>query len=95
MLAWLAALHPSVAVLTPAVDIEDEPGWHLLYFTAGGWQLSWHIHPRDRPLFKHVAVVAPSDPRAQWDGHTTPEKYTRITEHVRLLAAPTREPGDG
>ncbi|WP_445524765.1 hypothetical protein [Streptomyces cyslabdanicus] len=86
LLAWLAALHPALAVITPAADVTDEDGWHLLYLVAGGWQMSWHIHPRDLPLFKHVTVVEPSDERAQWDGHGTEQKYQRMRNHVRLLA---------
>ncbi|MGV9427131.1 hypothetical protein ACWDO7_22945 [Streptomyces sp. NPDC003656] len=93
LLAWLAALHPASAVITPASDIGDEPGWHLLYLVAGGWQLSWHIHPRDRHLFGHVTAVYPSDPRAQWDGHVTDQKYARIRQHTRLLAV-ARTTGD-
>lgn len=73
--AWLASIHP--AVLAPAPDI-DEDGWQILYLTASGQQLSWHIHPRDAELFTHVEQVAADDPRAQWDGHTTAEKYERI-----------------
>jgi hypothetical protein len=75
LLAWLAAIHP--AVLASAPDVA-EPGWQILYLTAGGHQLSWHIHPRDAELFAHVEQVAADDPRAQWDGHTTDEKYQRI-----------------
>ncbi|MEV7358187.1 hypothetical protein [Kitasatospora sp. NPDC091276] len=73
--AWLATIHP--AVIAPATDI-DEPGWQLLYVTVGGQQLSWHIHPRDADLYTHVEHVDPTDPRAQWDGHTTTEKYATI-----------------
>ncbi|MFJ6540570.1 hypothetical protein ACIQMP_07980 [Streptomyces sp. NPDC091385] len=86
LLAWLAALHPASAVITPASDITDEPGWHLLYLVAGGWQMSWPIRPRDRHLFGHVTVVDPADLRAQWDGHGTDQKYARIRQHTRLLA---------
>jgi hypothetical protein len=80
----LLATHPAVhtAVLAPADDI-DEPGWHLLYLHTPAGQLSWHIHPRDAALFASVEQVTASDPRAQWDGHTTGEKYDR----VRALAA--------
>ncbi|MEV8042420.1 hypothetical protein AB0P02_01065 [Streptomyces griseoluteus] len=84
LLAWLAALHPTT-VITQSPDV-DEPGWQLLYLTAGGWQMSWHIHPRDADLFEYVTVVDVTDPRAQWDGHGTLEKYARIGEYVRLLA---------
>ncbi|WP_433893049.1 hypothetical protein [Streptomyces sp. CA-111067] len=76
LLAWLAALHP--AVIAPALDL-DEPGWWILYLAPPiGGQLSWHISPRDAGLLTHVERVEPDDPRAQWDGHTTDEKYGRI-----------------
>jgi len=75
LLAWLATLNP--AVLAPAPDV-DEPGWQILYVTAGGHQLSWHIHPRDADLYAHVEQVPADDPRAQGDGHTTAQKYDRI-----------------
>jgi hypothetical protein len=75
--AWLATVHP--AVITPATDI-DEPGWQILYITAGGRQLSWHIHPQDADLYAHVEHVQPDDPRALWDGHTTEQKYAAIRE---------------
>ncbi|MEU9792915.1 hypothetical protein AB0E27_20195 [Streptomyces sparsogenes] len=84
LLAWLAALHPANAVITPADDV-DEPGWQLLYLLVGGWQMSWHIHPRDVSLFDHVERVLPDDPRAEWDGHSTTTKYERIQQHVRRL----------
>ncbi|MEV1079909.1 hypothetical protein AB0I98_16930 [Streptomyces sp. NPDC050211] len=85
LLAWLAALHPSTAVITASPDV-DEDGWQLLYLVAGGWQMSWHIHPRDTELFKHLTVVDVTDPRAQWDGHGSEQKYERMRNHVRLLA---------
>ncbi|WP_052479817.1 hypothetical protein [Streptomyces sp. NBRC 110035] len=84
LLAWLTALHPDTSVLTASPDV-DEDGWQLLYLVAGGWQMSWHIHPRDAALFRHVTLVDVTDPRAQWDGHGTQQKYERIGNHVRLL----------
>ncbi|MFG3090650.1 hypothetical protein ACGGAI_23800 [Streptomyces antibioticus] len=88
LLAWLAALHPSTTVITASPDV-DEDGWQLLYLVAGGWQMSWHIHPRDAGLFRHVTVVDVTDRRAQWDGHGTVQKYERMRNHVRLLALDT------
>ncbi|MEU6535551.1 hypothetical protein [Streptomyces sp. NPDC047000] len=84
LLAWLTALHPATSVITASPDV-DEDGWQLLYLVAGGWQMSWHIHPRDADLFRHVTVVDVTDPQAQWDGHGTVQKYERIRNHVRLL----------
>ncbi|MEU3162217.1 hypothetical protein ACPCAJ_21225 [Streptomyces griseoincarnatus] len=85
LLAWITALHPATSVITASPDV-DEDGWQLLYVVAGGWQLSWHIAPDDAHLFRHVTVVDVTDPRAQWDGHGTAQKYQRIRQHVRLLA---------
>lgn len=75
LLAWLATHYP--AVLAPAPDVDD-PGWQLLYITSPAGQLSWHIAPRDTELLAHVDHVDPTDVRAQWDGHTTEQKYERI-----------------
>jgi hypothetical protein len=82
LVALLAAQHP--AVIAPALDL-DEPGWWIVYLTIGGHQCSWHISPRDAGLFTHVERVEPDDPRAQWDGHTTEQKYQHITAHTAQL----------
>ena len=78
LLAWLATLYAAHSVIVPAIDIDDEDGWHLLFLSVAGRQLSWHISPRDIGLFAHVQRVDVGDNRAQWDGHTTDEKYSRI-----------------
>lgn len=85
LLAWLAALHPATTVIIDSPDV-DEDGWQLLYLVAGGWQMSWHIAPKDGEFFRHVTKVDVTDERAQWDGHGTEQKYERIHNHVRLLA---------
>ncbi|CAM5682654.1 hypothetical protein SRIMM317S_03372 [Streptomyces rimosus subsp. rimosus] len=86
LLAWLATAHPTV--LAPAPDV-DEDGWQILYLNAPCGQLSWHISPRDASLFTHVEHVPADDPRAQWDGHTTDEKYQRIRGAIEThLTAP-------
>ena len=81
LLAWLAAVYLDNTVITPAADV-TEPGWQLLYIHIGDRQLSWHIAPRDTDLFAHVQHVPADHPRAQWDGHTTDQKY----EYIRWLA---------
>jgi hypothetical protein len=85
LLSWLAALHPASAVITPARDGADDGG-RVLWLVAGGWQMSWPIAAADAHLFQHVTAVERTDPRAQWDGHGTEQKYERIRSHVRLLA---------
>lgn len=88
LLALLASLHPSV--IAPAPDIEDEVGWQILYLHIDGQQASWHIAPRDAELLAHVEHVPADDRRAQWDGHTTEEKYERIGQHAARLYARAR-----
>ena len=84
LLALLAALHPSV--IAPAPDV-DEDGWQILYLRIGGKQASWHIAPRDTELYAHVQHVPADDRRAQWDGHTTEQKYAHIGQHAAQLYA--------
>lgn len=43
--------------------------------------------PRDAELFKAAERVELNDPRAQWDGHTTAEKYEHIAAHTADLMA--------
>lgn len=85
LLAWIAATLPAgSAVLAEAPDV-GVPGWRILFLRVRGRQLSWHIAPADAPLLADVEQVGPDDPRAKWDGHSTPEKYRRIAELVAEL----------
>lgn len=85
LLALLAATTP-YAVIAPALDVEER-GWQIVYLAIGGRQASWHISPRDADLFAAVEPVDQDDPRAQWDGHTTDEKYAWIAAHTAELMA--------
>ncbi|WP_405956096.1 hypothetical protein [Streptomyces phaeochromogenes] len=87
LLALLASLQPSV--IAPAPDV-DEDGWQILYLWIGGKQASWHIAPRDAELYAHVEHVPADDRRAQWDGHTTEQKYDHIGQHAARLYAEAR-----
>ncbi|WP_406261928.1 hypothetical protein OIA45_32785 [Streptomyces chartreusis] len=81
LLAWLAALHPSSAVLTP--DAGSGPdGPHLLCVEAGGRQVSWRLSPADLPLFAHVPYAQPVIP----DSPAPPDQTAHIRRHTRLLA---------
>lgn len=84
LVALLAAMTDG-AVIAPALDIDDEPGWQIAYLTIGGRQASWHISPRDAELFEHVPHVPADDPRARWDGHTTDDKYDGIRQQTVSL----------
>jgi hypothetical protein len=83
LVALLAALTPG-AVVAPAHDVE-ESGWWIAYLNIGGQQASWHISPRDTDLFAGVEQAGVNDPRAQWDGHTTEEKYAWIADYTAGL----------
>jgi hypothetical protein len=74
LVALVAKLYPAVI----AYSDPNEPEWPVIYMAAPTGQLSWHLSQSDLDLFPHVPVVEPDDPRAQWDGHTTHEKYLRI-----------------
>ncbi|MFJ2007035.1 hypothetical protein [Streptomyces chartreusis] len=84
LVALLAAMTDG-AVIAPAPDV-DEPGWQIVYLFIRGGQASWHISPRDAGLFEDIEHVSADDPRAQWDGHTTEEKYGRIRRLTTQLA---------
>ncbi|OQR59918.1 hypothetical protein B6E66_32725 [Streptomyces maremycinicus] len=85
LLAWLAALHPSTAVVTPAAGAGAD-GTHLLRLVAGGRQLSWRLPPRDIPLFAHVPYTERAVGHGQRDGPTAGEQAAHIRSHTRLLA---------
>ncbi|MFI6403618.1 hypothetical protein [Streptomyces sp. NPDC050548] len=81
LLAWLAALHPSSAAISPAVG-----GRHLLSLVAGDRQLSWWLLPRDLPLFGHVRRVDHTVHHLRRDGPAALEQAAHIRSHTRLLA---------
>lgn len=84
LIALLAALYPAVMTHVPDAD---EDGWGLVFLDLPTGQASWHIAPRDADLVQHVELVGQDDPRAQWDGHATEEKYDRIRAYARMRAA--------
>ncbi|MEU8578913.1 hypothetical protein [Streptomyces asoensis] len=85
LLAWLAALHPSSAVVAPAAGAGPD-GTHLLRLVAGGRQLSWRLPPRDIPLFAHVPYTERATGHLPRDGPTAAEQAAHIRSHTRLLA---------
>jgi len=87
VIAHLAAAYPSVMMLNAD---PEEPDWPVLFVTLPTGQVSWHIAPRDMDLFRHVRVGS-----AEWDGHDVEEKYRRLDEHTRVLAASGGLPGPG
>ncbi|MFE1438471.1 hypothetical protein [Streptomyces sp. NPDC058739] len=91
LLAWLAALHPASAVITPAVRAGHH-GSLRLRLMAGGQQLSWAVRPDDLALFEHVPFAEPAmehpvglctDEHAEEPGA---DRDAHIRRHTHLLA---------
>jgi hypothetical protein len=89
----LTHLFPAVLSSSDA----SEPDWPVIYLATPAGQLSWHLAADDLHLFAHVPLVPVTDARAQWDGHTTPEKYRRLREVMAdaQLVWPAPSPGAG
>ncbi|MFI0900578.1 hypothetical protein [Streptomyces sp. NPDC020983] len=79
LVAHLASLYPSTMVEDPQ-DID----WRIVYLDTPVGQWSWHISVDDIDLFAHVPAGA-----AEWDGHTTAEKYQRMRELTELRSGET------
>ncbi|GAA4995096.1 hypothetical protein [Streptomyces siamensis] len=88
LLAWLAALHPASAVVTPVTNDGDGDGWDVLHLAAGGEVMSWPISPRNADLFRHAPRRTPPPGEAYpgADDRETEAKYAHIRRHTRLLA---------
>lgn len=73
LVAWLASIFPSTMCET---DIEGwDPEWHwCIYIDTPAGQLSWHIRESELIGFAHVKRA-----ETEWDGHTTDEKYQRVS----------------
>ncbi|MFJ8633052.1 hypothetical protein [Streptomyces sp. NPDC093568] len=81
LLAWLAALHPASAGLTPD-DGCGPDGAHLLRIEAGGQRLSWRLSPADLPLFAHVPYAHP----VAGERPAPQDQTAHLRRHTRLLA---------
>lgn len=75
LVAVLAALWPSVITFSDP----NEPDWAVITIDSPQGQLTWHIHRDDLDVMGNMAWVARDDNRAKWDGHTTDEKYQRLS----------------
>ncbi len=76
VVALLASLFPSSLERHPDEDTEWEDDWRwIVFIDLPTGQVSWHIHDSQMSLF---ANIAPHGGRV-WDGHTTEEKYARVS----------------
>ena len=80
LVAFLASIYPS-GVKKTAIPGWDE-AWHgCVYIDFPIGQASWHFHNSEAHLFANLPPY-----EGEWDGHTTEEKYERISlaaNHVK------------
>lgn len=64
---WIVCIHIPVLHRGPSIAVAN-PDW------IEDTQVTWHIHDSEKPLFDHLEVK-----ENHWDGHTTEEKYQRLS----------------
>lgn len=76
LVAVLSKLFPSFLARHPESDESWEDDWRwIVYVELPTGQASWHIHDSELSWFDHLE-------RREglfWDGHTTEEKYARLS----------------
>jgi len=80
LVAALSKLFPSHLLIHPAADVTWEEGWRTIvciHLPAG--QAAWHFHDSERHLLSHLKDSDVPE-CAGWDGHTTEEKYQRLSQ---------------
>src|SRR6202000_2704208 len=84
LVAHLSANYPAEVVEAPGALADP---WPVVYVDTPSGQMTWHITRADLDLFSHLRRVIDAAPG--WDGHTTDEKYQRLTELTRTVATGT------
>lgn len=74
--AALARVYPS-GIKKTAIEGWDAEWHNCVYIDSPMGQLSWHYHDSDADLFQGLPEYSGS-----WDGHTTEEKYDRLTRLI-------------
>jgi hypothetical protein len=75
----LSKLFTSYLSRHPESDKTWDDDWRWIVFITirtdkGLEQLSWHIHDSEFEMFSHLTILS-----NEWDGHTTEEKYDRLS----------------
>jgi hypothetical protein len=73
LVAFLSNIYPS-GVKKTAIPEWDEAWHNCVYIDLPVGQASWHYHNDETHLFAHLPPY-----ESEWDGHTTEEKYERIS----------------
>lgn len=76
LVAALSKLFPASLERHPDEDTTWEDDWRwIVFIELPTGQATWHIHDSELSLFDHLARNCGQ----KWDGHTTEEKYQRLT----------------
>ena len=92
LVAALSKIYPAWLARHPESDTTWEDDWRWIVFIqlpaeeGQSKQVSWHIHDTDFQYFTHLSVK-----QNNWDGHTSEEKYQRLS-HLKAwhMAIETR-----
>ena len=71
-LTKLSMLSDHVHIVRDESEVDE---WHIVYIEGPTGQMSWHVPKSDMDLF-HGREIEEYWP---WDGHTTDEKYDRLS----------------
>ena len=82
LVAFIASMYPSCLARHVGDPWEDDWRW-IVFIDLPTGQVSWHIHDSELPQFDRL----PRDRHAEWDGHTTEEKYARLAKARAALEA--------
>jgi hypothetical protein len=75
LVAALSKLLPASLERHSEADVTWEDDWRWIVFVdLPTGQATWHIHDSELCAFDHL----PRRTGRAWDGHSTPEKYTRL-----------------
>lgn len=79
LVAALSKLFPASLGRHPQEEPwEDDWRW-IVFIDLPTGQVSWHMHDSELPWFAHL--LPPNEPpERKWDGHTTEEKYERLSK---------------
>lgn len=78
LVAALSKVYPSHLLRHPDSDTSWEDDWrNIICVHLPTGQATWHVHDTEWHLFMHL--TPDGVPCDGWDGHTTPEKYERLS----------------
>jgi hypothetical protein len=79
LVAFISKIYPASLERHDENDKTWENDWRwIVFIDSPCGQVSWHIHDSELPMFAHL----PRGAGREWDGHTTEDKYARLSAYV-------------